>query len=280
MAFTPKKLNSTEINSGAEYKNGDGIVADDLNKIVEGVLYAQENGGSDSSITVDERLDDTSANPVQNKVITDRLNALQIKIEALSYKPIDIIRFSVTNPPSLPLEIGTIIPSVTLSWEVNKTPTTLTLDGVSINENSTSKTLTGLFLNKSTTYTLKATDERGETDTSVASINFYNGVYYGVASEPTSYDSEFIKGLTNKSLQGTKSKTFTVTAGANQYIYYALPSSYITDSNPIIFNVGGFDGGFTKVSTIQFTNANNRTEAYDIYKSDNANLGNTTVKVS
>ena len=34
---------------------------------------------------------------------------------------------------------------------------------------------------------------------------------------------------------------------------------------------------FQKVATIEFTNASGYKENYDIYKSDNANLGNTTI---
>lgn len=41
-----------------------------------------------------------------------------------------------------------------------------------------------------------------------------------------------------------------------------------------------FEGGFNKVNTIEFTNASGYVESYDIYKSTNSNLGNTTVVVS
>ena len=34
------------------------------------------------------------------------------------------------------------------------------------------------------------------------------------------------------------------------------------------------------MSTLQFKNASGYTESYDVYKSDNANLGSKTVKVS
>ena len=37
------------------------------------------------------------------------------------------------------------------------------------------------------------------------------------------------------------------------------------------------DGGFSKVATIEFTNASGYKENYDIYKSDNENLGTQTV---
>lgn len=67
-----------------------------------------------------------------------------------------------------------------------------------------------------------------------------------------------------------------VTATSNEYIYYAFPTRLGTP----VFKVGGFEGGFNKVSTIYFTNSYNYVEKYDIYKSTNAGLGNTTVDIS
>ena len=47
-----------------------------------------------------------------------------------------------------------------------------------------------------------------------------------------------------------------------------------------VFNVGGFDGGFTKAASISFTNASGYTEEYAVYRSDNSNLGTKTIKVT
>lgn len=49
MGFTPTKKVPADFNGGEKYKNGQGIYADDINDIVEGLLYAQENGGGGSS---------------------------------------------------------------------------------------------------------------------------------------------------------------------------------------------------------------------------------------
>ena len=79
----------------------------------------------------------------------------------------------------------------------------------------------------------------------------------------------------SKGLQASKGKTFTVNAGENEHIFYAVPSRYGT----CMFNVGGFDGGFSKVTTFDFVNASGFKESYDVYKSTNDNLGSTTVTV-
>lgn len=123
--------------------------------------------------------------------------------------------------------------------------------------------------------TVTATDARGAEGARSAAIALYNGVYCGAAAAPETVDSAFVQGL-NKSLQGARGRTFTVTAGAGQYIWYACPARYGTPG----FSVGGFDGGFSPAATLEYTNPSGYTESYQVWRSDNAGLGATTVTVS
>ena len=132
-----------------------------------------------------------------------------------------------------------------------------------------------MALNTNSIFTLTVTDERNTTVQKKSSIAFYNGIYYGTASIPSNIDSTFIRNL-NKSLQKDHVKTFTVNSSDDQYVWYALPARY-TDP---VFNVGGFDGGFTKVDEINFENSNGYTELYKVYRSDNNNLGKKIIKVT
>lgn len=192
--------------------------------------------------------------------------------EEFNYKPITINSF--TNDKNT-LEMGTKVTDVTLNWTLSKNPKTMMIDSENITPLSTrTKTYSGQNITTNKTYTLKVTDEKDATVTKTTSISFVNGVYWGAKEAPESYDSAFVLGLT-KGLQGSKGKTFTVDAAAGQNIFYALPTRY----GACTFNVGGFDGGFTKVATIEFTNASGYKESYDIYKSVNAGLGSTTVTV-
>lgn len=100
-------------------------------------------------------------------------------------------------------------------------------------------------------------------------------VVTGGVSSLEEYDSDFIKTL-NKELNESRAKTFTVNCENNQHIFYCIPSILGTPT----FTVGGFSGGFYKVDTIQFTNSYGYVESYDIWKSTNNNLGNTTVVVT
>ena len=193
-------------------------------------------------------------------------------IDDLAYVPIAINTF--TNNINT-VEMGRTVTEVVLNWTYNKTPKVASLDAEQIDVNLKTKTLTGQNIKTNKTFTLSATDERDKTVKKTTAISFLNGVYWGVGEASPTLNSAFILSLT-KGLQGSRTKTFTVNAGAGQHIYYAIPTRY----GAAAFNVGGFDGGFTKVGTIEFTNGSGYKENYDIYKSDNANLGNTTVKVS
>lgn len=228
-------------------------------------------------------LDENDKTELENKIasggggssaeLEQRLAELENAVSDINYEAIAISSFSA-NPSTA--ELNSMVSSVTLSWKTNKTPTSLTFDGVAIDASSTSKTVTGTFTSAKT-WTLAATDERGATATKTATLSFLNAVYYGAASAAETYDSYFVRGLGNKNLRSSKLTSFSVNADSSEkYIYYCLPTRMGTCS----FNVGGFDGGFSLIETISFENEYGYTENYYIYQSDNAGLGQTTVKVS
>lgn len=198
----------------------------------------------------------------------------EMKQAILDLQYVEIAISSFTNNRNT-VEMGSTVEEVVLSWSLNKVPTALKVDNAAVDVNAKTTTLTGQSIKANKTFTLSATDERDKTVTKTTSISFQNGVYWGVGAADAAIDSAFVLGLT-KGLQASKAKTFTVNAGAGKHIYYAIPARYGTPT----FNVGGFDGGFNKVATFDFTNASGYTESYDVYKSTNANLGNTTVKAS
>lgn len=51
MAFTASKKTASDFNGGNRYQNGNGLSADTINNLVEGLLYAQENGNTESDET-------------------------------------------------------------------------------------------------------------------------------------------------------------------------------------------------------------------------------------
>ena len=206
-----------------------------------------------------------------SKVTGDRFKTVEDQIADILYKPIAITSF--TNDANTK-EIGSSVKSVTFEWSFSRTPTTVTLDGESVMPEFIGLAKTDLNITANTTFTLKATDERGTQSTKTTSITFLNGVYYGVSAIPETLDSAFILTLTRE-LRNNKKPSFTANAGAGQYIYYCIPKRFGTCT----FTVGGFTGGFTLVDTIAFKNASGYTEEYYIYRSDNAALGSTSVTV-
>lgn len=210
------------------------------------------------------------------------LNAMDNQIAAnaaaiadLQYTPLAISAFSASPSQA---ELGSTVSSVTLSYTMNKKPESATLDGSAqtISQASGSISLTGLSLAENKTWTLAATDEKSASASKTAALSFLNKAHYGAAVTPETINSSFLLSLANGVLTATRARTFSVNAGANQYIWYAVPASF----GACAFTVGGFLGGFTKVITITHTNSSGRQASYDIYRSDNPGLGETTVIVS
>lgn len=224
-----------------------------------------------AQIEVDTTLEQ-SGKAADAKAVGDRLAAMESDIADLQYEPISITAFGHDAGAR---ELGEVVEAVVLNWGTNKTPVALELDGQAIDADLTSKALEGLSLTGTTTWTLKATDERRAVAEKSATLSFLNGVYYGAGAAPAALDSAFILGLT-KTLTSTRKRTVTVDAGQGEYIWYAVPVRL----GKCTFKVGGFEGGFDLVAEQDFTNALGYTEPYYIYRSGQAGLGSTTVEVS
>lgn len=208
------------------------------------------------------------------KVTGDRLTTIESQIAELLYDEISITSFIIKNNTAR--EKGVELKTITFEWVTNKEPTTLSLNGVSLDPTSYTTTLTDLSITGNTTWTLTATDERDHTATDTVSVHFYNGVYYGTATEQTAYDSNFIMSLSNKTLTSNIVTQFTATANDGLYVYYCLPVSM----GECVFNVGGFDGGVRLVDDILFTNGSGHSENYYIYRTVNSGIGTKTFKIS
>lgn len=220
------------------------------------------------------------AEVVRNNAETERMANEEERQKGYAEMQEQMIEFDeIINPFSASISVspsvsekGSTVSEITAKWSYNKDIVSQLIDGVVTSIDNRSKTLTGEFTTDKTV-ALKATSKTNRTVTVSAKLAFKNGVYYGVSSS-TTYNSVLVNSLT-KVLDENKARTITVNAGVGQYVYYSYPSRLGTAS----FNVGGFDGGFNEVARIQFTNASGYTEEYIIYKSTNANLGNTTVVI-
>lgn len=245
-----------------------GIVTSDGKR--RQMLYSYLLGIPESDVSLE-----ISGGFADAKIVGDQLKYIRQQIADIQYIPVEILSF--INNISI-AELGSSVNEVTLTWKLNKIPKSATLNNISISgvlKADQSVTIRDAALTTDSIFTLAVTDEKNKTMQKKSSIAFYNGIYYGSAIIPTKLDSVFVRGL-NKSLQKDQVKTFTVNSGVNQYVWYALPTRY---GEPV-FNVGGFDGGFTKISEISFENSSGYAEEYAVYRSDNSNLGKKTVKVT
>lgn len=215
-------------------------------------------------------LEDYYKKPEIDEVVTelnDKINPLQHQVDEL-INPLQIKSF--TCSPSI-AEIGTTLPNLTLSWSYSRDVKAQRLDGQLIDASLRTQTLTGLFSDHRT-FRLES-EGYSKTVSATTYFNVMNRVYWGVTNLHSSVE-QLIPQLQNE-LRNTRQKTLTVTAGVDQYIYYAYPSRY----GNATFMVGGFEGGFEKVLTAELTNASQYTEEYVFYRSTNQNLGTTTVSV-
>ena len=189
-------------------------------------------------------------------------------LDELLYKAITITSFNISKSIA---ELGEIVANLKLTWSYSKDPVLQKLDN-NILENNIREYIIDSDIVTNRTFRLEVNDGKTTVNKTVA-INFYNGRYYGVSS-PGSYDSDFILTL-NKTLTNSRACSFTVDCGQGQYIFFAIPTRFGTPT----FTVGGFTGGFIKAQTLDFENKFGYVESYDIWKSENSNLGNITVVV-
>ena len=195
------------------------------------------------------------------------------------YKTMSVNSFSNNSGT---LEIGSSLSSSSFSWSLSKQPSKLTITANSqsfeVDKKQSGSALVTFTkpLTATTAFTLTATDARNAVSSKQSTISFLNGKYYGVSNitDISQMDADFVKGFT-KNLVSGRTGSWSVTANAGQYIYFAIPASFGTP----VFYVGGFEGGFDKVKTFDFQNSSGYTASYNIYKSTNAGLGATMVEV-
>lgn len=197
-------------------------------------------------------------------------------IEDLSYKKITIDTMTATNSSN---EIGATVTGTKVAWTLSKTPKTMKIKFGSeaeetLDAGARSKEYTGKSIKSNTIITLTVTDERDAAVTKSVTIAFQPKVYWGT-SEKTSYQNADVLALSSGALASSRARTISVNAEAGKYIVYAIPSSFGTP----VFNVGGFDGGFVKAGTINLENAQGYAQNYDIWRSVNAGLGQTSVTI-
>jgi len=198
-------------------------------------------------------------------------------IDQLLYLALVIESFTSAT---LNYEKGQTLNSIQLSWSYNKAVDAQAITGTNVVSpillvSDRTKLVTLNAITTNTVVTLTADDVSSDgiaAKTSQLTISFLNKLYYGKRVVGT-INSAFVLTLTGE-LRSNRSKTFSVSTGAAEYIWVAYPVSFGLG----VFKTNGFDGGFDSPTTISFTNASGHTEDYYVFRSTNENLGVTEVE--
>lgn len=186
------------------------------------------------------------------------------------------------------VEVGVEKTGISFSAAANRTPTTATLEDnygsspIDLSsvwiEPNTSVTFSaiGAFVkndtNQSVTFTLTA-EEGGIESIKTLSTTWTRYFYWGKdANSSLALTEANVKGLGSSALNTSRGRTFTVSSMANEYAYFAYPTSYgaltqLKDNN------AGFPTGFTLVGTVSSVsteNGNGNATNYYLYRTSNA----------
>ena len=198
------------------------------------------------------------------------LDGIMAKIDYI--KP-EIISF--TSTAQAVYEFGQKISNIVFNWTVNKYITTQSLTNYTLPDASVRTITYTNDITSSKTFTLTIGDGKNTASKSV-SIEFKNKIYYGSSVIPSNFNSAFILGLSNKQFATSKSGSFDITVGSNEYGFIAFPSSFGTLSS---VKIGGFDTDVISCGTISFTNASGGTTNYNIYRTGRHSLGAITMEI-
>lgn len=208
-------------------------------------------------------------------VATTDGKTVQQALDDLNYHAITISSLSCSAGTQ---ELGSTVTAATISWKLSKAAKTATLDGSTVATTaSASQELTGLSIKANKTFTLAVTDDRDAKATKGVSISFLNKVHWGKSTESSAdnINSAFVLGLSNGALASNYVRDVTFNAAAGEFFYFACPASFGTPH----FWSGGFEGGVSLVKTFDHTNASGYTTSYNVYRTNNAGLGNTTINI-
>ena len=200
--------------------------------------------------------------------------ALDKILAKIYYENPEITSFSI-SPATTEYEIGTVIPTdtITFSWAVNKDVKSQALTDCTVAIDDRSATY-GSELKNTKTFVLTVSDGENVV-TASKKISFLNKAYWGSSVEPDEYNSAFILGLVNNKLISSSKGDYTMSVGAGEYGYFAVP----TTMKFTTIWVNGFQADVNEVATVSFTNASGHTSTYTILKTSQSALGSFTATV-
>lgn len=206
-----------------------------------------------------------------------RLTELERQMAELTYTKITA---SLSVSPSTK-EYGDSITGAELTWNVSKPTKSITLtlptgQDISVDGKTSYTDDNEYKITSKKTWTLTATEEdRGESTSPTASVTCQYRVYWGVGTEASAFDSDFVTELKGQdsTLTNSKNRTLSFDSINNSYVYYVIPTVLGTPTFQIgEFPVtGGFESGVIVSVDTGFKDANGNPIMldYNLYRSSN-----------
>ena len=176
--------------------------------------------------------------------------------------------------PALSLEVGQSITAPSFTATYNEDPISITFKDSSSNVSVSPSNINSFAsaytfsLNTPGFITFTLTANYPIPSIQKLNITWMDRIYYGHLSSLSAITS-----LQANLLASNVNNSYTVNAGPNEYIYFAIPETFDIPR----FSVNGFQGGFSLISNLTLTNQYGIEVDYNIFRSDNHSLGLTTV---
>lgn len=204
----------------------------------EGNIEIQGGG----SVTVDDALSETSVNPVQNKVITEKINAMNELLAQLDEK---VFPTTLSVSGGGTYDEGTS-QTVMVSWKLMKNGQTLTPDSVTVNGESVDPaTSYKVFTDVTTTTTYRvAVVYKGKTYNGSTTATFKKTYYryYGAAPLDTDFNNlpdEVVSGFTKEVATSKEAYNVAITIPVEGICTYIYPKRFGTLTQVQDVNAGG-----------------------------------------
>lgn len=131
---------------------------------------------------------------------------------------------------------------------------------------------------KTLQFRLRVVNEGDETFVNAGVLSFRNKVFFGV-STATSLNESQVEALGSAITNSYLSSRSSLNSSSNKYVYIAFPATY-ADIHDDGFKFNSITCPFESKATVSITNSANKTENYDVYRSTNHSLGNSTLQLS
>lgn len=195
-----------------------------------------------SSITVDEALSETSVNPVQNKVITLQINAMNELLAQLDEK---VFPTTLSVSGGGTYDEGTT-QVVTVTWKLQKNGQTLTPDSVTVNGETVDPSVNyKVFTDVTTTTTYRVVIVyKGKTYNGSTTVTFKKTYYryYGAAPLDTDFNNlsdEVVNGFTREVATSKEAYNVAITIPVEGICTYIYPKRFGTLTQVQDANAGG-----------------------------------------